>query len=362
LNKSPKVLILVPAEMVHTPGGIKNYYQVIKDYFSLPVFYSYRGARKWPERGNLFFECLRLLKDYISFFNNVIVKNIQIVHINTSLASRSVFRDLIFAIYAKILRKKCIVFFHGWSNEAEELMKYKYKWLFKLYLKKTDALITLSQKSKNTLKSMGYKKNIYLETTLVDDKLLNEFIINKKLQKSYNIITILFLARIEKEKGIFDTIEACDLLIQQGYSIRLLIAGSGRAEKEVLEKIKNKESIEFLGYVSGKDKSKTYIESDLYVLPSYTEGMPITVLEAMAFGLPVIVTPVGGLKDIIKEGVNGYFVQFGDSSMLAETIIKLIANINLMNKMALYNYNDAKKYYASSVVKRIENIYMELLE
>jgi len=158
LNKSPKVLILVPAEMVHTPGGIKNYYQVIKDYFSLPVFYSYRGARKWPERGNLFFECLRLLKDYISFFNNVIVKNIQIVHINTSLASRSVFRDLIFAIYAKILRKKCIVFFHGWSNEAEELMKYKYKWLFKLYLKKTDALITLSQKSKNTLKSMGYKK------------------------------------------------------------------------------------------------------------------------------------------------------------------------------------------------------------
>lgn len=361
MNKSPKVLILVPAETAHAHGGVKNYYQVLKDYFSLPVSYSYRGTRELPYTRNLFTECLRLLKDYISFFNNVIVKNIQIVHINTSLGSRSIFRDLIFAIYAKMLRKKCIVFFRGWSNEAEELMKNKYKWLFKLYLKNTDALITLSQKSKNTLKSMGYKKNIYLETTLVDDKLLDEFSINKKLKKSYKIITILFLARIEKEKGIFDTIEACDLLIQQGYSIRLLIAGSGRAEKEVLEKIKNNEYIEFLGYVSGEDKSRTYIESDLYVLPSYTEGMPNSVLEAMAFGLPVIVTPVGGLKDIIKEGVNGYFVQFGDSSMLAETIIKLIDNINLMNQMALYNYNDAQNYYASRVVKRIENIYREVV-
>ena len=359
MNKSPKVLILVPAETAD--GGVKNYYQVLKEHFSLPVSYHFRGARKWPYRGNLFSECLRLLKDYISFFNNVIAKNIQIVHINTSLGSRSIFRDLIFAIYAKMLRKKCIVFFRGWSNEAEELMKYKYKWLFKLYLKNTDALITLSQKSKNTLKSMGYKKNIYIETTLVDDKLLDEFNINNKLQKSYNVITILFLARIEKEKGIFDIIKACDLLIQQGYSIRLLIAGSGRAEKDVLGKIKNTEYIEFLGYVSGEDKSRTYRESDLYVLPSYTEGMPTTVLEAMAFGLPVIVTPVGGLKDIIKEGVNGYFVQFGDSSMLAELIIKIINNINLIKRMALYNYNDAQKYYASKVVKRIENIYREVV-
>ncbi len=360
MNKSPKVLILVPAETAD--GGIKNYYQVIKEHFSLPVSYHFRGAREWPYRENLFSECLRLLKDYKSFFINVIAKNIQIVHINTSLSRGSILRDLIFAIDAKMLKKKCVVFFHGWSDNEEIIMKSKYKWLLKLYLKNTDAIITLSQKSKNTLKSMGYKKNIYLETTLVDDKLLDEFNINNKLQKSYNIITILFLARIEKEKGIFNTIEACDLLIQQGYSIRLLIAGRGRATKEVLEKIKNKKYIKFLGYVSGEDKSRTYRESDLYVLPSYTEGMPTTVLEAMAFGLPVIVTPVGGLKDIIKDGINGYFIPIDDSFMLAESIGKLISNKQLISKMALYNFNEAKNYYASNIVKRIENIYMELLE
>jgi len=59
--------------------------------------------------------------------------------------------------------------------------------------------------------------------------------------------------------------------------------------------------------------------------------------------------------------VNGYFVQFGDSSMLAELIIKIINNINLIKRMALYNYNDAQKYYASRVVKRIENIYREVV-
>ncbi len=360
MSKISKILILVPGESAD--GGIKNYYQVLKKHFSFPVYYQYRGTREWPYRRGIFYECLRLFKDYISFFNNVIVKNIQIVHINTSLGSRSVFRDLIFAIDAKMVKKKCIVFFHGWSDNEETIMKSKYKWLLKLYLKNTDALITLSQQSKNTLKSMGYKKNIYLETTLLDDKLLDEFNINNKLQKSYNIITILFLARLEKEKGIFELIDACESLIYRGYQIRLLIAGKGRAEKEILARVRNKEYIEILGYVTGKDKAQVFIESDIYVLPSYTEGMPTTVLEAMAFGLPVIVTPVGGLKDIIKDGINGYFIPINDSFMLAKSIVKLISDKHLMSKMALYNFNEARKYYASNVVKRIENIYMELLE
>jgi glycosyltransferase involved in cell wall biosynthesis len=360
VKKRPKVLILAPAETAD--GGIKNYYQVLKNYFSIPVYYQYRGAREWPYRGSSFSEGIRLLKDYISYFINVILKHIQIVHINTSLGRESILRDLVYAIYAKILGKECIVFFRGWSDSAEQLMKNKYKWLLKLYLKNTDALITLSQKSQEILKSLGYKKNIYLETTLVDDNLLHSFNINKKLHKRSDVITILFLARIEKEKGIFEIIDACESLIQSGYIIKLLIAGKGRAEKVVLSRVKNKNYIKILGYVTGEVKTKAYIDSDIYVLPSYTEGMPTSVLEAMAFGLPVIITPVGGLQDIIKEGLNGYFVPIANSIALSETIIGLINDKDLMYNMSLYNYSEAQKYYASNVVKRIENIYKKVLE
>lgn len=360
LENRPRVLILTPAETAC--GGIKNYYQVLKEYFSIPIYYHYRGTREWPYRGNIFSIGIRLLSDYILFFIRVIAKHIQIVHINTSLGMESILRDLIFSIYAKILRKKCIVFFRGWSDESEQLMKGRYKWLLKLYLTNTDALITLSQKSKITLESLGYNKYIYLETTLVDDNLLHNFNINMRLQKLSKEITILFLARLEKEKGIFDIIDACELITLQGYSIRLLIAGKGRAEKEVLSRVKNKKYIEILGYVTGEAKAKSYQDSDIYVLPSYTEGMPNSVLEAMAFGLPVIVTSVGGLQDIIKEGLNGYFIPIANSTVLAETIIRLVNNKDLMNKMSLYNYSEASKYYASNVVKRIENIYNELLE
>jgi len=359
-KKRPRVLILAPSETAD--GGIKNYYQVLKNYFSIPVYYQYRGAREWPYRGNSFSEGIRLLKDYISYFINVILTHIQIVHINTSLGVKSVLRDLLFAFYARILGKKCIVFFRGWSSENEKLMQDKYKWLLKLYLYHTDALITLSKRSQNTLKSWGYKKKIYIETTLVDDNLLLGFDINKKIIRCSDKITLLFLARLEKEKGIFELIEACDSLIYRGYQIRLLIAGKGRAEKEILARVKNKEYIKILGYVMGKDKAQVFSESDIYILPSYTEGMPNSVLEAMAFGSPVIVTPVGGLPDIIKEGDNGYFIPIGNSIVLAETIIRLINNKDLMYNMSLYNYDDAQKYYASNVVKRIEKIYMELLK
>jgi len=358
-KKRPRVLILTPAETTY--GGIKNYCQVLKNYFSIPVYYQYRGARKMPYRGSSFSEGIRLFKDYISYFINVIIRQIQIVHINTSLGVKSVLRDLLFAFYARILGKKCIVFFRGWSSENEKLMQDKYKWLLKLYLYHTDALITLSKRSQNTLKSWGYKKKIYIETTLVDDNLLLGFDINKKIIRCSDKITLLFLARLEKEKGIFELIEACDSLIYRGYQIRLLIAGKGRAEKEILARVKNKEYIKILGYVMGKDKAQVFSESDIYILPSYTEGMPNSVLEAMAFGLPVIVTPVGGLPDIIKEGDNGYFIPIGNSIVLAETIIRLINDKNLMYNISLYNYNEAQKYYASNVVKRIENIYTELL-
>ena len=90
--------------------------------------------------------------------------------------------------------------------------------------------------------------------------------------------------------------------------------------------------------------------------------MTTSVLEAMAFGLPVIVTPVGGLQDIIKEGLNGYFVPIANSIALSETIIGLINDKDLMYNMSLYNYSEAQKYYASNVVKRIENIYKKVLE
>jgi len=353
-------LILSPAETAN--GGVTNYCKVLKDYFSISVYYQYRGSREWPYRGSSFSEGIRLIKDYLSYFINVIVRQIQIVHINTSLSVKSVLRDLLFTFYAKILGKKCIVFFHGWSSENEKLMQDKYKWLLKLYLHYTDALITLSKRSQHTLKSLGYKKKIYIETTLVDDNLLKGFDINKRLIRCSDKITLLFLARLEKEKGIFDIIDACELITQKGYSIRLLIAGKGRAEKEVLSRVKSKKYIEILGYVTGEAKAKSYQDSDIYILPSYTEGMPISVLEAMAFGLPVIVTPVGGLQDIIKEGINGYFVPIANSTVLAETIVRLVNNKDLINKMSLYNYSEAHKYYASNVVIRIENIYKGLLE
>jgi len=83
LENKPRVLILAPAETAD--GGIKNYYQVLKEYFSIPIYYHYRGSRELPYRGNIFSIAIRLLSDYILFFIRVIAKHIQIVHINTSL-------------------------------------------------------------------------------------------------------------------------------------------------------------------------------------------------------------------------------------------------------------------------------------
>lgn len=124
-----------------------------------------------------------------------------------------------------------------------------------------------------------------------------------------------------------DLIQAISLLKKEGWlnNIKFIIAGSGSEEeslKQQASELKVEPWIEFAGWTDGKAKERYLKESQALVLPSYNEGLPIAVLEAISYGLPVIATAVGDMAAAVREGENGFLIKPGDVSALADKIKK----------------------------------------
>nr|WP_280842366.1 glycosyltransferase family 4 protein [Rhodohalobacter sp. SW132] len=191
---------------------------------------------------------------------------------------------------------------------------------------------------------------------------MNDF---KFRERKSEVKNLLFLSRIEKAKGIFEAVDAVSLLLKQGRDIQLTIAGNGAAMDNLKEHIYNfdTDGITLKGYVEGEDKMNCLISADLFLFPSYHEGMPNSVLEAIAFGLPVLTTRVGGIPDFFEDGKMGLFLDNREPEHIAEKIEYLLGRPELMKEMSEYNYNYAKEhFYASKVAARLEKIIDDVVE
>jgi glycosyltransferase involved in cell wall biosynthesis len=140
--------------------------------------------------------------------------------------------------------------------------------------------------------------------------------------------TFLYLGWIEDFKGIFDLIDAVDARRDALAGARFIVCGSGSRLDEVLLRIRRlglESRFEFRGWVGGAAKRAALTEADMLVLPSRREGMPNAVLEAMASGMPVIATAVGGVPDVVRDGVNGLVVPPADPPALGRALARCVS-------------------------------------
>ena len=116
--------------------------------------------------------------------------------------------------------------------------------------------------------------------------------------------------------------------------------------------------VELLGWVRGEDKERLLATAVLYVLPSYNEGLPVSVLEAMAAGLPILTTPVGGIPEAVTDGVEGFLVEPGDVRTLADRLERLLADADLARRMGVAARHKVEAAFsANAVVPQLEAMY-----
>jgi len=198
------------------------------------------------------------------------------------------------------------------------------------------------------------------------DKILYKKIKNNKFKKKNNIKEkklVLFFGRLNPTKGPEVLAKAAIEISKKRKDIAFVWVGpdEGKAE-EVKELIKPHKNMKYLGPIRGKENiAEMYQAADVYALPSYREGLPLTLFEAMASELPIVTCPVNGIPYEMKDSENGFFVEYGDVDALAEKILKVLDNLKIAKKMSKNNFKKAKNFDWDIIYRRYMEEYETLL-
>lgn len=175
---------------------------------------------------------------------------------------------------------------------------------------------------------------------------------------------LLFLGRASDSKGVYDLLDAFAALVQRHPHARLAVGGDGD-----LQRLRNRIAelglgmhVEVLGWVSGQQKLDQFLRCQVYVLPSYHEGMPVGMLEAMALARAVVVTPVGGVPEAVQDGTHGLLVTPGDVVALTAALSRLLDDVGLQRKLGQAARAQVASNYATGLVlARIASMYEKVL-
>jgi glycosyltransferase involved in cell wall biosynthesis len=175
--------------------------------------------------------------------------------------------------------------------------------------------------------------------------------------------TIVFLGRLGVRKGTYDLLSAVAQLKSRIPEIRLVCGGDGEHDS-VLARARElgiAQNVELAGWVRGEEKTRLLKSAVAFVLPSYNEVLPMAILEAMALGVPVISTRVGGIPDAIADGVEGFLVEPGAVSDLADRIARVVADPSLRASMSRAGKARVKaEFTVDAVVDSLVKIYRGL--
>ncbi|MGI6502371.1 MAG: GT4 family glycosyltransferase PelF [Candidatus Methanoculleus thermohydrogenotrophicum] len=229
----------------------------------------------------------------------------------------------------------------------------------KTIIKNANSVIALTEDMKRAMQAI-YNRDITIVPNGID---LKEYISELPVQNVEGAEKrILFVGRLHPVKGIQYLLGAMSIVHRELPEAKLILVGDGE-EREHLETLTDnlgiRECVEFAGRVP-HERVKDYMnQAEVFVLSSLSEGFPVTILEAMACGLPIVATRVGGIPDIIEDGTNGYLVDTMNQEQLAEALLKLLQDEKLRRDISGNNREKAKKYRWDAVAATLEGIYQK---
>ena len=349
-----KVLMIGPSRKAK--GGMTT---VVNNYFESPLVnkinIKYISS---TIDGSIFYRLIYNVLSFMKILISLIFFEVDIVHVH--MASRgSFYRKSIIVKLSKIFKKKVIIHLHGacfkefYENECNKILKNYVKNVFQ----SVEKVIVLSDEWKKIVEQWFECKIEVVENAVF---VPNENFYNK------NSKNISMLGRLNERKGTYDLLDVIKSLKDEGKinNIKFILAGDGDLQKleSTIAQMRIGDVVDVLGWIDIRKREMLLKDSLIYLLPSYNEGMPMSVLEAMSYGVPTISTIVGGIPRVITDSENGYLIIPGDKEKLKEKIELLIKNESIRNEISRNSYLKIKHYFSiESNIKKIESIYNEIL-
>ncbi|MFA6973563.1 MAG: glycosyltransferase family 4 protein [Parcubacteria group bacterium] len=248
-----------------------------------------------------------------------------------------------------------------WYSERFTWIYYILKWPIVFIWKMSAAVIANSQ----MIKDLALRSNSKQEIGVIYNGINIEIFKPQENPGLRRNFTILCASRLSRRKGFNYVIAAFAEIVKKYPDVRLLIAGGeGNAEDELKAQSKKlglEEKIQFTGFVTPNTEFVKYHHaSDVFILPSLNEGMSNNMLEAMASGMPIVMTPTGGADELIREGVNGYIVKFKNAADIAEKLEKLITDPAATKSMGAASRRIAEEMSWTKVAQQYFELYKKV--
>ncbi len=361
MNKIPsalsgKILIVGPDFKNHR-GGIGAVIETYSTFFEdFKFFPTHRSFKNNFTKITYFFKQLIKLPGYLRKDTNI-----QIVHIHGSHGA-SLYRKFVVFFLSKFLLKKKVIY-HVHSDSFHIIFQNSgviRKWVIRTLINKSDGIVCLSDFWFQFFTNNFKPKQITIINNVINAP--QRSIVFSAARD--NTINFLFLGRIGDRKGLFDLLD----VIRSGinifkHRIKLYVGGDGEVERlETYIKDNNLGGIvEYIGWVDAAKKENYFLKSHVFILPSYSEGLPVSLLEAMSYGMPVLSTNVGGIPEILDNRVNGIMINPGDKEAMAAAILAFLNDPNKITDFGKESLRKVEPYLPSYVSRQLINCYELLL-
>lgn len=278
----------------------------------------------------------------------------MIVHFHTS-QNGSFFRKFILFCLAKMMGAKTIVHIHGSQFEAFMTQNLLFQALTQFYFNRANQILVMSSHWLKSIRNFTENRHItliYNPTTLSD----------ANVQERTDRPNILFMGRLCQRKGIYDLLQCIDL--NKDYfrdkGAAFVLAGDGEVDQahQYVTDHNLQDLVEIPGWINSERKEQYLKTSNILILPSYNEQMPMSILEAMGYGYPIIATNIAGIPDMVEHGENGFLFAPGDIKAMTKALKDLCTNAALRDKMGKKSQEFVKeKFESTKIVNQLVSIY-----
>lgn len=285
-------------------------------------------------------------------------RSIKIVHVHAA-SDASFWRKRIFIGIARRFGKKIVYHHHGgrfrqfYAEHPAPVSK---------TLAKADCVVALSEEWCQFFADTLKCRQVRIINNVVSHP--SHVASGNAAPKPDGCFRLTFLGKITKEKGIYDLL---DILAEnrEDYAgrLKLTVGGNGEVSRfcKMVEEMNLGDIVEYAGWVDGEKKERLLSQTDAYILPSYIEGLPISILEAMSYRKPVISTRVGGIPAIVSEGKTGFLTAPGDKTAIRKAIDTLAADPALCASMGEKAYREVQPFFPEEVDRNLTSLYRSLL-
>lgn len=254
-----------------------------------------------------------------------------------------------------------------YGEEVYLSMRYHVTYILKFLLIGSSNIITISNATFKASLNIGLSEN---KLDIIPFGVDTSFYKPLDVDKDEEIFQILSVGYLIERKGFMYLISSIKEVLKEHKNIRLRIVGSGPQEQQIknhISKLNLENHVEIIGNISDEDLLNMYNSSDLFILPSIidsqgnTEGLGVVLIEAMACGVPVIGSNIGGITDIIQDGENGLLTSQKDVIGISKSIIKLIEDPDLREKISYNGYKRVQENFTWEVIaKQYDHFYKNL--